>query len=90
MNLKEGVRQAEIDVLRYLLANPDARDSIEGIEQWWLPRSRTYKIADVSAALNHLANRSLIRVWESASAKSVYGLGAADPAAIEDYLGTLE
>lgn len=88
--LEEAEREAEIDILRYLLANQDARDSIEGIVQWWLPQSRRYTIADVSAALRNLASRKLIRVWESQSTKSVYGLGDGGPPFAEDYLRSLE
>ena len=88
--MKEWVRQAEIEILRYLLAHRDARDTIEGIAQWWLPQSGQYKIADVAAALHGLANRNLIRVWESTSAKAVYGLGSADPHSLEAYLQSLE
>jgi hypothetical protein len=84
------VQQAEAAILRYLAAHQDARDTIEGIEKWWVPQSREYGRADVAAALEILARKSLIQVWRSASAKPVYGRGDADDRALEDYLRSLE
>ena len=84
------VQQAEVAILRYLLANLDARDTIEGIEKWWLPQSREYGIGDVAAALKILEGSCLIRVWKSAFGKPVYGRSTADPRTLEDYLRTLE
>ena len=75
----------------YLRAHQDARDAIEGIEQWWLPRSREYGIAEISAALQRLEHRGLISIWKSVSAQPLYGLRAGDRAqSLEDYLGNLE
>jgi hypothetical protein len=73
--LDDTVRQAEIDILRYLLEHPDARDTLEGIEKWWLPQSREYGTADIAVALNKLEKRSLIQIWQSASALPIYGRG---------------
>jgi hypothetical protein len=84
------VRRAEAEILRYLLAHETARDTVEGIEQWWLPRSRPYSRADIEAALRDLQHRQLLRVWESASALPIYGQGTVDRRAFEDYLHSLE
>src|SRR5579884_2329145 len=43
------VSHAQADILRYLIAHLDARDTIEGIEKWWLPPDRQYGVADISA-----------------------------------------
>jgi hypothetical protein len=87
--LPDAVLKAERDIIRYLLAHQDARDTIEGIEQWWLPRSRDYGWDAVNAALQHLQMRELIGVWKSASAKPVYGLRSAETHILEHYLHTL-
>lgn len=86
----ESVRQAEAGILRYLIAHQDARDTIEGIEKWWLPQSREFSVADIAAALERLENHKMICVWKSKSAEPVYGRGCADSPTLESYLESLE
>jgi hypothetical protein len=87
--LKDPVLNAETDILRYLIAHQGARDTIEGIEKWWLPQSREYGIADIAAALFRLEDRGLISIWKSVSAHPVYGLRAgAEEHSLDDYLGS--
>ncbi len=88
--MSDPLQQAQLAILRYLAVHQDARDTVEGIEKWWLPQSREFGMPDVAAALEILADRSLIQVWKSASAKPVYGRGSADVGAIEEYLRMLE
>jgi hypothetical protein len=88
--LIDPVKQAQAGILRYLAAHQDARDTIVGIENWWLPQSRAYGKADVAAALEILADKNLIQVWKSAFSGPVYGKGSADARALEDYLRTLQ
>ncbi len=75
-------------MLRYLLAHQEARDTLEGIEKWWLPQFQQYGMADIAAALRDLQQRDLIRVWQFPFAKPIYGR-AADLAALEEYLRSL-
>lgn len=84
------MRQAKIAILRYFLAHPDARDTVEGIEQWWLPQAQPYSVGDIEAALQDLARQHLIRVWETGAAEPVYGRGAGDLRSIEEYLHRFE
>ena len=84
------MQRAEADILRYLLAHQDARDTIEGIEKWWLPQNQPYRRSDIETALRHLEERELIRVWQSASAEPIFGQGAAGRTAIEERLHGLE
>jgi hypothetical protein len=86
--LTHPARRAEADILKYLLAHQDARDTIEGIELWWLPRERSYGRAEIEAALRNLEALELIRVWQSASALPIFGQGA-DRGALEGRLGSL-
>ena len=72
------------------MANQDARDTIEGVEKWWLPQSRRYGMADIAAALRDLEERDMVRVWQSASVQPIYGRGSADPARLEEYLESLK
>lgn len=88
--LTDSIRRAEAEILKYLLANQDARDTAEGVEKWWLPQSRRYGMADIAAALHNLEKRELVRVWQSASVQPIYGRGPADQAMLEEYLRSLE
>jgi len=72
------------------MAHQDARDTMEGIEKWWLPQSPRYGVSDIAAALRDLEKRDLIRVWQSASAQPIYGRGPVDRAVFEAYLRSLE
>ncbi len=69
---------AEMDILRYLIAHRDARDTIEGIEKWWLPQGRSYGLSDIATALSDLEQHDLIRVWTTTSSKPVYGRATDD------------
>lgn len=88
--MSDAAAQAEIAIVRYLLAHPDARDTLEGIEKWWLPASEDYGAEAVAAALARLTGRSLVIVWRSATAQPVYGLPSSDGRALREYLHTLQ
>jgi hypothetical protein len=88
--LTDSVQRAEAEILRYLLAHQTARDTVEGVEKWWLPRSRRFNRADIEAALRDLEKRELLRVWQSASALPIYGQGTADLRITEAYLLSIE
>jgi hypothetical protein len=88
--LRDSVRLAEVEILKYLLAHQDARDTAEGIEKWWLPQSQPYGRADIDAALRDLEKLDLVRVWQPASALPIFGQGAAAREALESYLRILE
>jgi hypothetical protein len=88
--LTDQVREAAIAILRYILSHQNARDTMEGIEKWWLPQSRPYGVADVEVALRDLARHNLIRVWEPLAAQPVYGRGTEDTGSIQDYLHRCE
>ena len=83
--MSDLARQAEIGILRYLMVHPHARDTVEGIEKWWLPGYRPYGMATLLVALRRLQDRQLIRVWKFVSAKPVYGRSA-DPQSLKEYL----
>lgn len=86
----DSVAQAQADILRYLIAHIDARDTTAGIEKWWLPPNRNYGLADISAALLELEHRRLIAVWTPASSEAVYGRAPGNPALLASELRALE
>jgi hypothetical protein len=88
--LIDAVRRAEVDILKYLLAHQEARDTVEGIEKWWLPEGQPYRRVDIETALLDLARLDLIRIWQSTSAQPIFGQGAADRRSLEQRLHSLE
>ncbi|MFY9553205.1 MAG: hypothetical protein WAV20_08165 [Blastocatellia bacterium] len=49
------------DVLNYLIDNPDAQDTLEGIVEWWLLKSRIEsRTVSVKEALAELLAKGLI------------------------------
>lgn len=67
----------QLCVLTYLVAHPEAKDSLEGIVQWWLPgASARWRRDQVAAALEELVARGwLVAAWQ-ARGTPVYGLSA--------------
>lgn len=86
----EPVLQAQVDILRYLIDHEAARDTVEGIEKWWLPQNRSYAVADIAAALAELEAQNLIAVWTPASSEFVYGCALREPQLLRAYLHLLE
>ena len=53
--------EIEIEILTYLLNNPDSQDTLEGIVQWWLLETYIQKQAEfVKQALSELVAQGLI------------------------------
>jgi hypothetical protein len=46
-------------ILRYLVKHPDAKDTLRGIDQWWLEGEKA-KRADVERALSLLVSRGVV------------------------------
>jgi hypothetical protein len=50
-----------LSILRYLDANPEARDTVEGIAQWWLRKEWIErKVDEVQDAIQVLKSKGLI------------------------------
>jgi hypothetical protein len=61
-------------VLAYLRVHPRARDTAEGIVQWWLPReSRPPHLFEVKQALECLVAAGQIRAEPVPGGATVYG-----------------
>jgi Fe2+ or Zn2+ uptake regulation protein len=53
-------------ILDYLLRNPEAGDTLEGIAEWWLEIERIESsVDDVADALESLVQRGMIKTRES-------------------------
>jgi hypothetical protein len=62
------------EILAYLRAHPRARDTAEGIVQWWLPPGPAApRLSEVQKALDRLAAAGLIRAEPLPGGAVVYG-----------------
>ncbi|NKE72894.1 hypothetical protein [Candidatus Manganitrophus noduliformans] len=71
-----GSRQVIIrDLFRYLVANPDAKDTIEGVLQWWLLKGGTaLGVREVQEAVDFLVSKEWLIEREATPSKKIYGM----------------
>jgi hypothetical protein len=63
------------EILAYLAEHPDARDTLEGIVQWWLLEQEIKKwAAEVKAALDDLVVEGLVIEERGVDARTHYRL----------------
>ena len=62
-------------ILHYLTEHPEAKDTIQGILQWWLPGDLVeWEEGDVQAALDALVARGWLMQRQTALSQKLYGL----------------
>ena len=60
-------------VLNYLMRNPDAKDTISGISQWWILSEVVDNTVDrVDRALRYLKDEGFIKVLKPYDSESYY------------------
>jgi hypothetical protein len=63
-----------LQILRYMEEHPQAKDTIEGISQWWLAREAgEYRLADVERAVTRLVAKDLIVTNNRKGSARCYG-----------------
>ena len=63
------------EVLRYLLAHPDSKDTLEGIMNWWLPGGGAgVSKLELMAVLDELERDGWIEVQGRSGGTVLYGL----------------
>ena len=72
-----GVIRAIADkIARYLERHPEAADSAEGIQRWWLdPDTRAERIANIERALQYLEASGLVKK-SVVGGKAIYRLSS--------------
>jgi hypothetical protein len=67
--------ELSLGILRYLLAHPRAKDTIDGIEKWWLPKSTSpEKKRRIEETLNWLAVKGWLIARSSPQSDTIYSL----------------
>ena len=62
-------------ILQYLIAHPDAKDSLEGILRWWLPGGLgAWEEGEVLEALDALVTRGWLTWRFITPSQSLYGM----------------
>ena len=62
-------------VLLYLIKNPDAKDTIEGVRKWWLPGgSREQRQEELEKTLGFLVSKNWLTTRTTPQKKNIYGL----------------
>jgi hypothetical protein len=72
VHLSGKARRAAIEILRHLKAQPEAKDTLEGIRHWWLDAG-DLGVEDVRQAANVLVAEGFLRVWEPSPGLQVFG-----------------
>lgn len=81
------VKALQRQILRYVIEHPDAKDSAEGIRNWWLaPPSRGAAVGEIRAAVADLVRRGFIRI-SGRGPNTIYG---AEPSRLADIRRFLE
>jgi hypothetical protein len=69
----ERVKAIEDDIVQYLSQRPDAADTLRGIRQWWLSRTRADDSdADIQRALDDLVDRGAVTTIRLADGSVMY------------------
>jgi hypothetical protein len=78
-------------VLQYLIAHPEAKDTMQGILRWWLPGGiGAWEEAAVQEALAALVARGWVTQRQLPSSQHLYGVNNARLEEIQGFLRELE
>ena len=73
------VQQVANQIECYLKNRPNAADTIEGINKWWLPRQEIeVSSLIVQQALNYLGSKSIVKCTTNLSGNKVYSSNKAE------------
>jgi hypothetical protein len=74
-NQAKGSEQAIREVLQYLIKNPDAKDTLEGIYKWWLPKWHSRQGRDeVQKAVDLLTSKGWLTNRGTTPSREIYGI----------------
>jgi len=85
---RQPSREAQIvrGILQYLHDHPQAKDTVEGISQWWLPREAGYTTAEVDRAVTQLISEGLIVTTQRKGSPQCYAANPSRLGSISKFL----
>jgi predicted RNA binding protein YcfA (HicA-like mRNA interferase family) len=79
------------EIMSYWLERPDAKDTIEGIQKWWLRKNAAQRRrTDVQRALDCLTSQGWLIKREIAASIDLYGINPNRMDEIKEFLGSSE
>ena len=80
--------ESVVAILRYVVAHPKAKDTIRGIEKWWLPKntSREGK-RKIKESLDLLVSKGWLIARPSPQSGTIYSLNEKTLMEINEFLG---
>ncbi len=73
------------EILEYLVKNPEAKDTLEGIQQWWLEKGKNeFRPVEVEEALDVLVRSGWLT--KRTPAQSIFGLNKERVEEIQQFL----
>jgi hypothetical protein len=79
------------EVLAYIMRNPEAEDTVEGIAEWWLlEQSIQHAVADVEAALSELVDNRFLVARRCGGGRTYYRLNPDKSQEIQRHLRQVE
>jgi hypothetical protein len=80
--------ELEEDIMNYLLDHPEAKDTLDGIQRWWVLEQRVKReMAQVEKAVTRLIQREWLLVRRGVDSQVHYRLNPAKTAEIAAELG---
>lgn len=77
-------------ILHYLQEKPEAKDTFEGICQWWLTSTPNEQDSQhIQQALIELAEHKVLNIREVGLGQKIYGINKDNVQGIQDMLNTL-
>jgi hypothetical protein len=74
-------------ILKYLVEHPDAKDTLEGIHKWWLPKGHSERGRDeVQKAVDLLTSKRWLIKRGTIPSKEIYGINRERLREIESFL----
>jgi hypothetical protein len=76
-DLPKTVRRAIHEIVQYMAQHPEARDTLSGIRDWWLPPGSSYTSVELQEALDTLTAWGWLVKYALVKQTVVYGVAEA-------------